>query len=766
MVSASQDKQEDAAQPEFAAGASIGRYRVEEPVGQGGMGTVYRVFDASTNRYVAMKILAPGLSEALRGRFIAECEAQAKIRHEHVMPVYDQGWLTDERPYFTMELLYNPITLTDIIEHRDRGALSKTWPRLRHWADPARLISDVLLPVMDGIAVSNVDYRLQHRDLKPDNILIDVRTRRAYVIDFGICRELDDTEDLGKIVGTPRFLSPEQARGATDDRTDVWGLGAILYYAIAGEPPIRRSSPFHRREVRDRIAALQKAEQQALDEGREERAKALAARRSQFESPEFRALEDLYVDAREGNYLPVPPDTAPALAAIIRKAMAPQPSARYENARELVGDVRSWLSGDAVRALAETSSRQATMRRWQRVAKRHLVSGAAVAIGLILGTVLGAAVFNTPPTTPDYRQQDLARELAQLEQAIDRAAASWSVPRSPRESRAVWEALGHGLEGARRHVPLLAEEARAAAAARVDALAARLVAPRLTVTLPKGRQGIVIDLLAATARRDVRERQGQAITPKGMALAPGLYLISSEGNPRVQRMVVVPLPPNLEAERPLELTVDIPAASGGLPDGMTLIDALPQQVPLLASAPVTCEQYAAYLDEIPADARRAAVPPTGFHQGDPTDSSRWLATVEMANQPVIGIRPIDAAAYARWKANTYGLALRLPTPADYQRMLGVGLLPEAAWPAAVPGLAYPTPGHGVEGGPYGVTAIHHAPAEILATSESAFVLAGSSGREGQVALPVAGRRKTAPAHALPADQPVPGTGFRLVMSLE
>ncbi|MDJ0974444.1 MAG: serine/threonine-protein kinase, partial [Planctomycetota bacterium] len=318
---------------EFPRGHMLGRYRIEEPVGQGGMGTVYRAFDETTNRNVAVKILAPGISEALRERFLAECEAQAKIRHPHVMPVYDQAWLTDERPYFTMELLYDPITLTEIVQWTADGSLSKRYPRIRHWADPVKLVRDVLLPISDGIAVSNVEYRIQHRDLKPDNILIDTRTRRPYVIDYGICRDIDGVQAETKIVGTPRFLSPEQARGKVDARTDVWGLGSLIHFAITGRPPLRGSSQFTRPQVKERITQLLRAEQKATGEGREAEARGYAARREQFEADGFRTLEDLYSDARKGIYLPLPDEVSTSLRSIVAKAMAPEPTERYENAR-------------------------------------------------------------------------------------------------------------------------------------------------------------------------------------------------------------------------------------------------------------------------------------------------------------------------------------------------------------------------------------------------------------------------------------------------
>ena len=100
---------------EFAQGTVVGRYTLEEAVGQGGTGTVYRAFDPTTNRYVALKFLGKDQSDAMRTRFLREIEVQANLKHPNLMPVFDRGE-HEGRPYFTMELLYKPFTLTEIVE--------------------------------------------------------------------------------------------------------------------------------------------------------------------------------------------------------------------------------------------------------------------------------------------------------------------------------------------------------------------------------------------------------------------------------------------------------------------------------------------------------------------------------------------------------------------------------------------------------------------------------------------------------------------------
>ena len=666
---------------DLAAGTEIGRYRIEEPVGRGGMGTVYRAYDQKTNRNVALKLLAAGLPVGLRDRFLAECEAEANIRHENVMPVYDRGWLTDEQPYFVMELLYEPITLTEIIEFVHKGNLGQVHPRLRQWNDLRRLMTDVLLPVCEGVAVANGEYRVQHRDLKPDNVLIDIRTRRAYLIDFGICRAMDEAEEPGKIVGTPRFLSPEQAAGRTNARTDVWGLGALLRYTVTGEPPLAGTSPFSRKDVDDRLAALKKAEAEAKAAGQEAKARGYASRREQLEDPTLRVQEDLLRDARDGIYLAMPEGMSAGLRAIIDKAMAPAPADRYTDAHALVQDLRTWLKGGGVQALSEAGRGGAAMDFVRRHLNRNVVRGVGTAATLLLGWIIGTGLFTVTPPPPDHREEDARARIDAIGLAVG--------PLPPKLADAP-PALG-----------LLAEQTwlrheRAAAKARMKDLGlpdpdvASMRAPvggwlstRGTLALEgwSAKDYAVDDLLRLA-------ESGESMKGARGTFFPGAYQVHGKDRGGFFLRFVVPPVPGLGFTRSKDgflRTVVLDDGLGDVPSGMTWVPAGKvaagddRVIPAFMAGVhlVTNENYAEWLDDLPPGERAARVPATGFERSE-RDPRRWLVQAGAGTQPVLGVRPQDAAAYAAWRGRADGVTLRLPTALEWQRMAGSDLIAEPA----------------------------------------------------------------------------------------
>lgn len=660
----------DKIEAEFEAGHELGRYRIESAVGQGGMGTVYAAYDGTTNRLVALKILAPGLSAALRERFLAECEAQARIRHPNVMPVYDRAWLTDERPYFTMELLYDPITLADVVAWAADGSLSKRHARLRHWADPRKLIQDVILPAARGIAAANNEYGIQHRDLKPDNLLVDVRTRRAYVIDFGICRPIDDPTPEERIVGTPRFLSPEQARGQVDLRTDVWGLGANLHFLLSGEPPLDRSSPFSRKDVAERVLALKKAELRAKERGEDAKARGFEARRAQLEDPAFRTLENLYKDARAGTYLPLPENVPSALRAIVRKAMAPTPSERYDHAGELVADLEAWLEGGTVVALADEGAGAAVADKARRAIARNLITGVATAVALGVGTLVGMALFKEDPLRPDYRQEDA--------EARGAAFAARAVTIRNRRARMDLRAQYHAWEDMR---------ARANNLVRLERAGLLLGDPSPQMRVNFMPRPVEIDGPGPWTLENLSAPTSSKIRQEGsLSLEPGLWLASrrpSEREGGASVHLLIPVTAEGLGERtgpPAPLEVTPPLLPADVLDGTTWVPgAEGSPGTLVATTWVTNGQYAEWIDELPASEREAHVPPAGFHRGDPSDNTRWITRAGMATRPVLGLSAKSIRAYVAWRAEIRGLPLRLPTAEEWAQVAGLDAL---EWPSA------------------------------------------------------------------------------------
>ena len=203
-----------------------GRYEIERELGRGGMATVYRAHDTHHERPVALKVLHPELAESLGAeRFQREIRVAASLQHPHILSVHDSG-STDGYLWFTMPFVEGESL-------RDRLSRERQLPI----ADAVRITREVALAL---------DYAhrkgIVHRDIKPENILLI--DGQAIVADFGIARALgasggESLTSTGTIIGTPGYMSPEQAAGdsSIDARTDIYSLGCVLYEMLAGEPP-------------------------------------------------------------------------------------------------------------------------------------------------------------------------------------------------------------------------------------------------------------------------------------------------------------------------------------------------------------------------------------------------------------------------------------------------------------------------------------------------------------------------------------------------
>ncbi|RMG09329.1 MAG: serine/threonine protein kinase, partial [Planctomycetota bacterium] len=209
----------------------IGPYAVERVLGRGGMGVVYAARDERLGRLVALKLLAAGFDdERAAARLRREAEALGRLRHPGVVPVHD-FFLWQGRPCLVLEFVPG-------------GSLEA---RLR--AEGGLPLGDalrVLSAVADAVAAAHASGLL-HRDLKAANVLLR-SDGRAVVTDFGLARELASARErltrTGELLGTPGSMAPEQARGGeVDERTDVYGLGALLFEALTGRPPFVGKSP-------------------------------------------------------------------------------------------------------------------------------------------------------------------------------------------------------------------------------------------------------------------------------------------------------------------------------------------------------------------------------------------------------------------------------------------------------------------------------------------------------------------------------------------
>ncbi|MEO6391207.1 MAG: protein kinase [Pyrinomonadaceae bacterium] len=215
-------------------GQAISRYQIVEQIGSGGMGVVYAADDPHLGRRVAIKLLDAPTDESLnRARFQREAQALSSISHPNIATVHDYGETDDGRPFLVLELIEGK-TLSELLE---AGALD--------------LSQSVEIIIQVAIALTAAHEKgIIHRDIKPSNIMV-TGSGAVKVLDFGLAKQVadlsvnddpagvrNDQTQTGIVVGTPLYLSPEQAKGlAVDQRSDVFSLGTVLYECLAGRQP-------------------------------------------------------------------------------------------------------------------------------------------------------------------------------------------------------------------------------------------------------------------------------------------------------------------------------------------------------------------------------------------------------------------------------------------------------------------------------------------------------------------------------------------------
>jgi eukaryotic-like serine/threonine-protein kinase len=303
---------------------AVGPYRLLNELGRGGMGIVYRAWDEPLRRLVAVKVLRPDQAEESdRLRLVREAQLTAQFRHDHAVMVHAFAYPEGGLPYLVMEYVEGS-TLAQLIDSAARPA--------------SRVVANWVSQVADALDAAHA-AGLIHRDVKPSNILIEDRTGRAKITDFGLARSETGPSSLsreGFLAGTPTYMSPEQARSeaSLDARTDVYGLGATFYQALTGVTPYRGAPHLVLRQVIE-------------------------------EDPRPpRQLNDQ-----------VPRD----LETICLKAMAREPARRYQTAGALADDLRHWLRDEPIRA--RPVSRIERGYRWCR--RNPRVAGLAAALLLV-----------------------------------------------------------------------------------------------------------------------------------------------------------------------------------------------------------------------------------------------------------------------------------------------------------------------------------------------------------------------------------------------
>jgi serine/threonine-protein kinase len=320
------------------------RYQIIRPHDKGGIGEVFVALDQELNREVALKEIQERHADDAhsRGRFVREAEITGGLEHPGIVPVYGLGQYADGRPFYAMRFIQGE-TLKDAIDHYHRTSSDNPGERSREFE--LRTLLTRFVAVCNAIAYAH-SRGVIHRDLKPSNVMLG-KYGETLIVDWGMAKagmnepptqsasdglpepslvpSLADSIETqaGAAMGTPAYMSPEQASGRLDllgPASDNYGLGATLYTLLTGRLPI---------EDKDTAEVLRKAQR--------------------------------------GEWLPVrqaKQDVPPALAAICQKAMAASPSARYPTALELAADVEHWLADEPSSAYREPLA--ARSRRWIR----------------------------------------------------------------------------------------------------------------------------------------------------------------------------------------------------------------------------------------------------------------------------------------------------------------------------------------------------------------------------------------------------------------
>ncbi len=215
---------------ETLIGQSLGQYEIKEKIGQGGMARVFKAYQPGLDRFVAVKVLSPSLAQeaGFTERFKREAHSAARLHHPHILEVYDFGVYNGYK-YLVMRYVEDSRTLRDLIQE----------------GTPLESLVDYIIQVADALNYAH-ERGVIHRDVKPSNILIDGRW--ALLADFGLAKMRETSSQLtgtGVGIGTPAYMSPEQASGASlvDHRTDIYALGVILYRILTGSVPHEAPTP-------------------------------------------------------------------------------------------------------------------------------------------------------------------------------------------------------------------------------------------------------------------------------------------------------------------------------------------------------------------------------------------------------------------------------------------------------------------------------------------------------------------------------------------
>jgi serine/threonine protein kinase/tetratricopeptide (TPR) repeat protein len=396
--------------PAEGPGTVIGPYTLLERLGEGGMGAVYLAEQTvPVRRRVALKVIKPGMDSAqVLARFETEKQALALMEHPNIARVLDAGTTPAGRPFFVMELVRG-VAITDYCDD------TRLNPRER---------LELFLPVCQAVQHAH-QKGVIHRDLKPSNVLVTLVDGKPVpkVIDFGVAKAIEQQRAertlftrIGAVVGTPEYMSPEQAGASpdVDTRTDVYGLGVLLYELLTGTTPIDRASLTRAAldEVLRRVREEEPPRPSTRLSGTSDRLPSVAA---------VRATEP----ARLAKLMRGDLDW------VVMKALEKDRARRYETANGLARDIQRYLDGDPVEA-----GPPSRLYRLRKFARKHRAGLAAVG-AVILGLVVAVSALAVSTVVIARGRADALRELAKVRAERRELAHAYFV-----ENALVGEAMG------------------------------------------------------------------------------------------------------------------------------------------------------------------------------------------------------------------------------------------------------------------------------------------------------------------------------------
>jgi serine/threonine-protein kinase len=653
--------------PGEALASGPDRYDMIEELARGSMGRVMLVYDRTVQRHVAIKVLHSKhqRDKLSRYRFQMEARVTGRLQHPAIMPIYDMGNLGADERFFAMKPV-NGLSLHEILRARQSGD-----PRLAQEFPRDRLLT-IFRRVCQAVALAH-DHQVIHRDLKPANILVG-EYGEVLLLDLGLARIIQpDPSDrlavpeadelarddgrvtrVGSVIGTPYYMSPEQAMGLQDmvgPRSDIYGLGAILFHVLAGRPPFAG-----------------------------------------------KGVNEVLAKVRRGNAQP-PSEVAPEegiprqLDEICLRALSMDPDERQETALALADEIAAFQYAARAREQERAAfawrirqSQKAAERYEQAISKleRHDVAIDRYASEIDRSDSLErkAVLWQARARRAELSNQADALMIHAIRQGLLAAspehAEMWpNLVRVVQERlrRAEDEADWYTVDSVERMLGDLEELGAEASRPRAEgALRIR--------TMPAGVEVVVARYVERDRRRLPEEIVHQGTTPVDLpGLAVGSYLClfrMGESEVRLPVQVkrgaptehVVQLPPPASLRPDLSYVAEGPFLAGGSPDANEPPRLREVGSYSIARLPVTVRQYKAFLDHVarqnPEHARRRA--PRVGRVGVPLwkDGRSVLGTFD-PDLPITGVSLADARAYCAWRSQQEGVEVRLPTSDEWEK---------------------------------------------------------------------------------------------------